>query len=418
MTSVAPKNRQLQTLTNIDLANRNKKVITTPTRPPGLSVQKTRRVATKDLPVATLFTKPVVERVSETITPAPVTAPTTARVRKIYEKEFLLKFKYACTDFPPNVPTPEQIVAQYNAEFEIRERQAAAESSSLSANRSAKPTLADRAKQETTNKTSISIDNVSSRTVAPTPDTKAQKREKSGTGLKFPASNISHLAMFSSPKPVHAPTPIPANPAQDKENRVTGTAVVSPAAPTTPAKKAKATTTTPAPAPKQAPIPSPFQSITQMVIETAKTHIPAAVPAVPDDSKEKENKEKDSTEELSKKMKSVLREDDPRRLAQRQKQIEYGKNTVGYHKYADLVPKNKRKREDPKTPNKHQICSKRSWDGQIRKWRRMLHFYDPEGTELKLDGDDDGVADMVDTDEPTTTAAPTTSAILGEVISA
>lgn len=39
--------------------------------------------------------------------------------------------------------------------------------------------------------------------------------------------------------------------------------------------------------------------------------------------------------------------------------------------------RSKRKREDPKTPNKYQVCSKRSWDGQIRKWRRMLHFYDP-----------------------------------------
>ena len=25
-----------------------------------------------------------------------------------------------------------------------------------------------------------------------------------------------------------------------------------------------------------------------------------------------------------------------------------------------------------------QVCSKRSWDGQVRKWRRMLHLWDPQ----------------------------------------
>jgi len=66
------------------------------------------------------------------------------------------------------------------------------------------------------------------------------------------------------------------------------------------------------------------------------------------------------------------------RIAGRQKQIEYGKNTIGYGRYLALVPKKLRKRGQPKTPNKYQICSKRSWDGQIRKWRRQLHIYDPE----------------------------------------
>ena len=48
----------------------------------------------------------------------------------------------------------------------------------------------------------------------------------------------------------------------------------------------------------------------------------------------------------------------------------------------------KRKRSDPQTPNPKQICSKRSWDGQIRKWRRLLHVYDPpieEGEEMAED---------------------------------
>lgn len=32
---------------------------------------------------------------------------------------------------------------------------------------------------------------------------------------------------------------------------------------------------------------------------------------------------------------------------------------------------------DPITPDVRQLCSKRAFDGQVRKWRRMLHRYDP-----------------------------------------
>eukprot|EP00727_Mastigamoeba_balamuthi_P000088 m51a1_g10076 hypothetical protein (324) ;mRNA; r:39525-40967 len=72
-------------------------------------------------------------------------------------------------------------------------------------------------------------------------------------------------------------------------------------------------------------------------------------------------------------------EKDEKRLSQRQKQIDYGKNTLGYARYLAEVPREKRTREQPWTPDKAQMCSKRSWDGQIRKWRRMLHQWDPEG---------------------------------------
>jgi hypothetical protein len=33
---------------------------------------------------------------------------------------------------------------------------------------------------------------------------------------------------------------------------------------------------------------------------------------------------------------------------------------------------------DPMTPDIHAACSKRAFDGQVRKWRRMLHAWDPE----------------------------------------
>lgn len=77
-------------------------------------------------------------------------------------------------------------------------------------------------------------------------------------------------------------------------------------------------------------------------------------------------------------MNLVERETDSKKLASRQKQIDYGKNTTGYMLYTAQVPRNQRKRGDhPWTPNKYQLCSKRSWDGQVRKWRRALHKFDP-----------------------------------------
>eukprot|EP01121_Diplochlamys_sp_Union-15-3_P002501 TRINITY_DN1220_c0_g1_i2.p1 TRINITY_DN1220_c0_g1~~TRINITY_DN1220_c0_g1_i2.p1 ORF type:complete len:111 (+),score=17.62 TRINITY_DN1220_c0_g1_i2:555-887(+) len=71
-----------------------------------------------------------------------------------------------------------------------------------------------------------------------------------------------------------------------------------------------------------------------------------------------------------------MKETNPHRLEQRQKQIDYGYNTEGYRNYTTHIPKNKRKKGMLKTPDKLQKCSKRSWDGQIRKWRRQLHLWD------------------------------------------
>jgi len=76
---------------------------------------------------------------------------------------------------------------------------------------------------------------------------------------------------------------------------------------------------------------------------------------------------------------------DAKRLAARQKQLDIGKNTPGYQAYLDHKPKIERMKADPKTPDKNQKCSKRSWDGQVRKWRRQLHFYDPPGTTMEDD---------------------------------
>ncbi|KAI3636183.1 hypothetical protein MIR68_005535 [Amoeboaphelidium protococcarum] len=69
--------------------------------------------------------------------------------------------------------------------------------------------------------------------------------------------------------------------------------------------------------------------------------------------------------------------DPERRLAQRQKQIDIGKNTPEYRNYISIKPnKNRRGRYDPQTPDKHQDISKRNWEGQMKVWRRKLHMFD------------------------------------------
>jgi len=73
----------------------------------------------------------------------------------------------------------------------------------------------------------------------------------------------------------------------------------------------------------------------------------------------------------------VEKETDEKKIKNRQKQINFGKNTIGYETYLKQVPREKRTKAEPWTPDKTQKCSKRSWDGQIRKWRRQLHKFDP-----------------------------------------
>ncbi|XP_057669972.1 histone RNA hairpin-binding protein [Diorhabda carinulata] len=70
-------------------------------------------------------------------------------------------------------------------------------------------------------------------------------------------------------------------------------------------------------------------------------------------------------------------ETDPVVLSRRQKQIDYGKNTLGYDNYIQKVPKRERGPDDPKTPNKYIQYSRRAWDGLIKQWRLQLHKYDP-----------------------------------------
>ena len=68
-------------------------------------------------------------------------------------------------------------------------------------------------------------------------------------------------------------------------------------------------------------------------------------------------------------------EEDPVVLARRQKQIEYGKNTLAYQQYKEAVPRSQRLGYHPRTPVKRRVQSRRRWDNAVKCWRIHLHYW-------------------------------------------
>ncbi|XP_022117817.2 histone RNA hairpin-binding protein [Pieris rapae] len=91
----------------------------------------------------------------------------------------------------------------------------------------------------------------------------------------------------------------------------------------------------------------------------------------------------------SKPKKQLEIETDPSVLQRRQKQIDFGKNTVGYQNYLSEVPISDRAKEHPKTPDKYSKYSRRSWDMLIKIWRKKLHEYDVDGKSSNVDHNSD-----------------------------
>jgi hypothetical protein len=78
-------------------------------------------------------------------------------------------------------------------------------------------------------------------------------------------------------------------------------------------------------------------------------------------------------------------ETDPVKIQSRLKQIQFGKNTIGYDNYTAAVPRRKRYLggdQHPRTPDAYEILSKRAFDGKIKVWRRALHRWDSQGDSL------------------------------------
>ncbi|CAJ0944476.1 unnamed protein product, partial [Mesorhabditis belari] len=85
---------------------------------------------------------------------------------------------------------------------------------------------------------------------------------------------------------------------------------------------------------------------------------------------------------------------DQRVLAKRTKDIQRAKEKTIYQRYREEVPKENRvKGIHPITPNKHINFSRRSWDQQVRLWKRALDVLsgeEPSESRCSDVGDSDG----------------------------
>ena len=98
--------------------------------------------------------------------------------------------------------------------------------------------------------------------------------------------------------------------------------------------------------------------------------------------KREDNKENGAPNPWKKSESTGERLTDEKRLTKRQRQIDIGKETVGYKVYCEKITRAERTKHHPQTPDKGVACSSRSWQGVVRVWRRKLHYWDtPEVVE-------------------------------------
>lgn len=73
-------------------------------------------------------------------------------------------------------------------------------------------------------------------------------------------------------------------------------------------------------------------------------------------------------------------EDDAHRVQKREEMVARFKNSLGYSEYLRHVPREKRTRNDPQTPDASQKMSKRQWTSRLSGWRRRLLSFAPPQT--------------------------------------
>lgn len=102
---------------------------------------------------------------------------------------------------------------------------------------------------------------------------------------------------------------------------------------------------------------------------------PAELPPAPSDGKRARHEIEDDAGTVGTAA-LVEKITDPHKLQQRQKQIDLGKNTLAYERYARDVKRHNRQRGDPRTPDITEPDSKRQFDGRVKDWRRKLHQWE------------------------------------------
>lgn len=71
-----------------------------------------------------------------------------------------------------------------------------------------------------------------------------------------------------------------------------------------------------------------------------------------------------------------------RRTHQRERQVALGTRTLGYLVMEHMASRGMTVHPESFPPPTGQPCSKRSWDGQMRRWRQRLHLYDEHATDF------------------------------------